>query len=196
MLKSELDIQYVNSSQVTNTTSELEYITEEISSFFDSLFDTFINDNKEERIIKTNSAIYIYTILIVGAILFTLMRSFLFFKLAMKCSKNLHKRMFHCLLQAPMRFFDTNPSGRVLNRFSKDMGAIDELLPRVMIEAIQITLVMAGILVMVSVSQPYIIIAMVVLGAVFILLRNWYISTAKAIKHIEGISKLPQLLAL
>lgn len=38
-----------------------------------------------------------------------------------------------------MRFFDTNPSGRILNRFSKDMGAIDEVLPRGMMDAIQVT---------------------------------------------------------
>jgi len=29
-------------------------------------------------------------------------------------------------------------SGRVLNRFSKDMGAVDEQLPKAMLEAIQV----------------------------------------------------------
>lgn len=37
-----------------------------------------------------------------------------------------------------MRFFNTNCSGRVLNRFSKDMGAIDEKLPYVLIDTIQV----------------------------------------------------------
>lgn len=37
-----------------------------------------------------------------------------------------------------MRFFDVNPSGRIMNRFSKDMGTIDELLPKVLIDAIQV----------------------------------------------------------
>ena len=37
-----------------------------------------------------------------------------------------------------MRFFNTNCSGRILNRFSKDMGAIDEKLPYVLIDTIQV----------------------------------------------------------
>lgn len=57
----------------------------------------------------------------------------------MRSSKKLHNKMFASLLNAPMRFFDTNPSGRILNRFSKDMGAIDELLPKAMIEATQVS---------------------------------------------------------
>ncbi|KAJ8951068.1 hypothetical protein NQ318_003766, partial [Aromia moschata] len=185
---------------------------------FSDLFDQVQVNNDIYTLLKTEVAMYFYGALIICAIVITLARSLLFFNVAMRASKNLHSKMFHALLQAPMRFFDTNPSGRVLNRFSKDMGAIDEILPRVMWDAIQtilrsrtgmayyceyagpgalwgrvnaIMLIMAGILINVGVSNPYIIIAMVILGAVFIKIRAWYIKTAKAIKHLEGITKSP-----
>jgi ATP-binding cassette subfamily C (CFTR/MRP) protein 4 len=41
----------------------------------------------------------------------------------------MHDNMFTKVLRTPMIFFDTNPVGRVLNRFSKDIGLVDELLP-------------------------------------------------------------------
>lgn len=67
----------------------------------------------------------------------------------MNSSKALHNKMFNCLLKAPMAFFDTNPCGRILNRFSKDMGAVDEMLPKVVLETLQIFFLMIGILGMV-----------------------------------------------
>lgn len=146
-------------------------------------------DNTTYDLLDRNVSIYIYSGLIVGTILVTLIRSFAFFKVAMTASKTLHSKMFNALLQAPMRFFDTNPSGRVLNRFSKDMGSIDEVLPRMLLEAIQILLVMCGILISVAYANYYMIIVMVVLGIAFIYLRNLYVATAKDIKHLEGISK-------
>lgn len=39
-----------------------------------------------------------------------------------------------------MRFFDTNPSGRILNRFSKDLGAIDEAFPKALFNSLQVLL--------------------------------------------------------
>lgn len=147
-------------------------------------------DNEERTLVKTEISVIIYTVLIVGLILGTLLRSLTFFKMAMIASKNLHNKMFHALLKAPMRFFDTNPSGRVLNRFSKDMGSIDELLPRVLMDCVQVLLVMTGILVMVSISNYYMVVAIVVIGAFFIKVRAWYIATAKDVKHLEGVSKL------
>lgn len=95
-------------------------------------------DDTTYDLLDRNVSIYIYSGFIIGVIVVTIIRSFLFFKVAMISSVNLHRRMFHALLEAPMRFFDINPSGRVLNRFSKDMGSIDEMLPRVLLEAIQV----------------------------------------------------------
>lgn len=49
-------------------------------------------------------------------------RSIGFFEMAVRASQTLHSSMFNGLILATMRFFDTNPSGRILNRFSKDIG--------------------------------------------------------------------------
>ncbi|XP_060517421.1 probable multidrug resistance-associated protein lethal(2)03659 isoform X2 [Cylas formicarius] len=162
-------------------------------SVFDSsdLFDRVESNGQTQILFKTNIAIYIYACLIIGAVVVTIARSFCFYKVAMLASKHIHSKMFHCLLKTPMRFFDINPSGRVLNRFSKDMGAIDEALPRVLIDAIQIILVMAGILINVTISNYYMVIAMILLGAIFLKIRSWYVASAKDIKHLEGIAKSP-----
>lgn len=49
---------------------------------------------------------------------------------------------------------------------------------------------MGGILVLVSVSNYYMIIAIILVGAFFLKVRTWFIMTAKDIKHLEGISKI------
>jgi ATP-binding cassette, subfamily C (CFTR/MRP), member 1 len=40
-------------------------------------------------------------------------------------ARRLHEAMLHSILRAPMVFFHTNPLGRVINRFAKDLGDID-----------------------------------------------------------------------
>lgn len=70
------------------------------------------------------------------------------------------------------------------------MGAMDEILPRVGLETITIFLVMCGILVMIAIVNYYMIIATIVLGSLFLVLRGWYVKTAKDIKHLEGIGKV------
>ena len=45
-------------------------------------------------------------------------------------SRLIHKRLLVNILRLPMSFFDTTPSGRILNRFSKDIYTIDEIVPR------------------------------------------------------------------
>lgn len=120
----------------------------------------------------------------------TVFRGFLFFKVCMRASKVLHDRMFCAILNATMRFFDQNPSGRILNRFSKDMGAIDELLPKAMMDFIQIALVMFGILIVICVVNPILLIAIVVVGSIDSLILKLYLRPSQDLKRLEGICKL------
>ncbi|KAK4337197.1 hypothetical protein RND71_043296 [Anisodus tanguticus] len=47
----------------------------------------------------------------------------------MRSSVKLHDRLFKSVVCAPMSFFDNNPIGVLLNRCSRDMGIIDDILP-------------------------------------------------------------------
>lgn len=46
-----------------------------------------------------------------------------------RASSSLHLDMLTSVLRAPSRFFDATPSGRVLNRFSKDVDDVDTFVP-------------------------------------------------------------------
>lgn len=95
------------------------------------------NENRNSTEVKsdwrefftTNNLIYLYSAFVFLLIAGTLIRSIVYFSFCMKASTHLHNNMFSKIVHAFMFFFNNNPSGRILNRFSKDMGAVDETLP-------------------------------------------------------------------
>ncbi|XP_065369875.1 probable multidrug resistance-associated protein lethal(2)03659 [Calliphora vicina] len=142
--------------------------------------------------VKTDSIdIYIFTGLNLAVIVFSMFRSFLFFNLAMKSSTSLHNAMYLGVTRAAMYFFNTNPSGRILNRFSKDMGQVDEILPSVMMDVIQIFLALFGILVVLCLVNPWYLLATAVLVFIFYYLRTFYLKTSRDVKRLEAITRSP-----
>ncbi|XP_072387967.1 ATP-binding cassette sub-family C member 4-like [Diabrotica undecimpunctata] len=139
----------------------------------------------------TEECLLIYGVLISITIVMTLGRSFSFYSLVMSCSRNLHKILFKGVIYAKMRFFDTNPSGRVLNRFAKDIGSVDESIPRVLLDGGQMILQIFGSLILVGVANPYAIAMAAVLAVVAVIIRNIYLKTSKNLKRVEGILKSP-----
>lgn len=115
----------------------------------------------------------------------------MFFSICMRASKVLHNRMFKSILNATMRFFDTNPSGRILNRFSKDMGAIDEYLPMVLMTFLQVFLVMSGILILVIVVNPILVLALLAAVFFYALLLRVYLRPSQDLKRLEGVCRSP-----
>lgn len=89
-------------------------------------------------IFTTNTALYyaILILIIVGVVLST---SLAFYRWCLNASTTLHNRMFVNIVYSPMIFFNNNPSGRILNRFSKDVGTLDEVLPMTLIDTIQVS---------------------------------------------------------
>ncbi|XP_017474879.1 PREDICTED: probable multidrug resistance-associated protein lethal(2)03659 [Rhagoletis zephyria] len=135
--------------------------------------------------------IYIFTGIIVATVIFSLARSLLFFVLAQRSSISLHNTMFQGLTRAAMYFFHTNPAGRILNRFSKDMGQVDEILPSVMMDVVQIALGCAGIVIVISLVNYWNLLTTVVLAIIFYLLRTFYLQTSRDVKRIEAITRSP-----
>lgn len=73
--------------------------------------DNFLRSYANYNIITQWDSIYVYTGLVFGTIVLISFSRMLCYKLAMNASINLHDSMFSNILQATMRFFDTNPSG-------------------------------------------------------------------------------------
>lgn len=78
--------------------------------------------------------------------------------------------------------------GRILNRFSKDIGAIDEILPKALLETLQIFLVGAGILVMAFIVTPWLIVPTAIVTGMFYYTRKVYLASAQDVKRLEGTS--------
>ncbi|XP_065203724.1 probable multidrug resistance-associated protein lethal(2)03659 isoform X2 [Planococcus citri] len=135
--------------------------------------------------------IYIFAAITFSMIIVTLIRSFTFVKMCMNISMNLHNAMFNGITRASMYFFNTNPSGRILNRFSKDMGSIDEMLPSALIDCVQIGFTLLGIIVVVAFVNPYLLIPTFIIAFIFYKLRQFYLATSRSVKRLEGITRSP-----
>ncbi|KAG9332913.1 hypothetical protein JZ751_014058, partial [Albula glossodonta] len=74
-------------------------------------------------------------------------------------SKRLHEQMLSAVLRAPMAILNTMKTGRIMNRFTKDMATIDDMLPLILFDMVQLTLIVLGAIFVVSIMRPYIFIA-------------------------------------
>lgn len=89
---------------------------------------------KEER----EQLLIIYTSIIVLGTICVVCRSFSSFRMCLRISINLHDMIFRGITRAKMTFFHNNPSGRILNRFARDINNIDSLLPSIMIDVLHV----------------------------------------------------------
>ncbi|CAL8406691.1 unnamed protein product, partial [Arctogadus glacialis] len=133
----------------------------------------------------------IYGGLTAATLLFGLVRAMLFFYVLVKSTETLHKRMFDTILRAPVHFFDVNPIGRVLNRFAKDIGEMDVVLPWTFVDAWQISLHMVGVIVVAASVVPWILILVIPLLIIFAFLRRYFLKTSRDIKRLERTTRSP-----
>ncbi|XP_058723910.1 ABC transporter C family member 2-like [Vicia villosa] len=133
----------------------------------------------------------IYAALSFAQVLVTLTNSYWLIISSLYAARRLHEAMLHSILRAPMVFFHTNPLGRVINRFAKDLGDIDRnVAPFVSMFLGQIsqllsTFILIGI---VSTMSLWAIMPLLVLfyGAYL-----YYQSTAREVKRLDSVSRSP-----
>ncbi|URD84906.1 ABC transporter transmembrane region [Musa troglodytarum] len=135
----------------------------------------------------------VYILLSVGCSLCVLIRATLLVKTGLLTSQNFFQKMLHSILHAPMSFFDSTPSGRILNRASMDQSVLDLELPgKLGWCAFSIIQILGTIAVMSQVAWPVFAIFIPV-TAVCIWFQQYYIPTARELARLSEIQKAPIL---
>mmetsp|Transcript_5656 Transcript_5656/g.12347 ORF Transcript_5656/g.12347 Transcript_5656/m.12347 type:complete len:1360 (-) Transcript_5656:160-4239(-) len=134
---------------------------------------------------------------LVGVIIvLALVRAGMSFHLMIQASKNLHDGMTRSVLRAKIEFFDTNPIGRILNRFSADIGSSDDRLPTTLFDFLQLGTVVIGALVSAIVVLPVTLAVVPPLVWYFLRVRNIFLTTSRELKRMDGAARSPILATL
>ena len=140
---------------------------------------------------KTNLVIYASCVAV--AVVLTTLRAYAFFLVVLKSSENLHNDMVTAILKAPVLFFDSNPIGRILNRFSKDIGCMDEVLPKTFLFAVQIVLFVLTAALVPLVANAWLAAVVVPIILLYVYIARYFMRTSRELKRLECVCRSPVL---
>uniref|UniRef100_A0A8D0RP76 Cystic fibrosis transmembrane conductance regulator n=1 Tax=Sus scrofa TaxID=9823 RepID=A0A8D0RP76_PIG len=181
---------------LVNTAAQVSYVLQDwwLSSWANELSTLYaMAYGKGSLILLPDPGWYFtpYSVLTAGTVLFGISRSLLMFYILVNSSQTLHKQMLESVLRAPVLFFDRNPTGRILNRFSKDTGHMDDLLPQIFQDFVQTFLLVMGVVGVMVVVIPWTTILLIPLGIIFFVLRRYFLETSRDVKRLECATRSP-----
>jgi ABC-type multidrug transport system fused ATPase/permease subunit len=110
-----------------------------------------------------------------------------------QAGKCLFKKTLLSLTRTRLVFFESNPIGRILNRFSRDVSFIDGPLQLFLSEFIRLTLLTIALLIVIVIIQPINIVPIVLFLIYLAVLKKYVGNSMKEISRFELISKSPVL---
>ncbi|KAJ0175661.1 hypothetical protein K1T71_008820 [Dendrolimus kikuchii] len=107
-------------------------------------------------------------------------------------ARALHAALVAGVLRAPtIGFFDCTPVGRVLNRFSKDVDVLDNVLPMTLRGWTSCFFAVLGTLFVISLSTPIFMAIIIPIGILYYVIQRFYVATSRQLKRLESISRSP-----
>ncbi|XP_036912752.1 ATP-binding cassette sub-family C member 3 isoform X3 [Sturnira hondurensis] len=108
-----------------------------------------------------------------------------------RAARLLHQALLHNQMRSPQSFFDTTPSGRILNRFSKDVHVIDGVLRPTILMVLSSFSTCICTLVIIVISTPLFTVVILPLAAFYIFMQRFYVATSRQLKRLESVSRSP-----
>ncbi|XP_016840841.1 multidrug resistance-associated protein 1 isoform X10 [Nasonia vitripennis] len=133
----------------------------------------------------------VYGALGLGQAIFVLLAQLTMVIGCLRSSYLLHYKLLFGILRSPIGFFDTTPSGRILNRFGKDVDIIDNVLPPNIKAWLFCLVSVIATLVVISYSTPIFISVIVPTGLLYYFIQRFYVATSRQLKRLESVSRSP-----
>ncbi|MCX6141576.1 MAG: ABC transporter transmembrane domain-containing protein, partial [Candidatus Kapabacteria bacterium] len=104
----------------------------------------------------------------------------------------IHDQALVGVLAAPLRFFDSTPMGRILNRFARDVESVDDRLSWNFEQSFKSLAQTIGALVLILTVMPIIIVVIVPVLFLYYRLQRDYRRSAREAKRLESIARSPR----
>ena len=140
---------------------------------------------------KATDTHVIYASLVAVSIIVMTASCFVFYYLLLKASENLHNKMATATMKAPVLFFDTTPAGRILNRFSKDVGYMDDVLPPLLLQAVKLSLFALCAVLVPAATNYWLFLALLPIIVIFGSYARYNLKSSRELKRIEALKCSP-----
>ncbi|XP_055302412.1 probable multidrug resistance-associated protein lethal(2)03659 [Sitodiplosis mosellana] len=133
--------------------------------------------------------LYLYALLIIAALYLVFQRAFTLYIFCLRAARRIHDRLLQSVLHASMYFFNINSSGRIINRFCKDLYDVDYYLALVLYDVTLLCLQSIMSLVLVSLTNTWVAVATLGMSFVFYGMRHMYVSSARCLRRLEALGR-------
>ncbi|NWY45608.1 MRP1 protein, partial [Sylvia atricapilla] len=106
-------------------------------------------------------------------------------------SHQLFLQLLSNVLRCPLPFFEQTPIGHLLNRFSRDMDAVDSVLPDKLKSVLGFLFSLLEIYLVIVVATPWAAMAIVPLTVLYAAFQHFYVTTSCQLRRLEAASRSP-----
>ncbi|KAH8600771.1 hypothetical protein B0O99DRAFT_288710 [Bisporella sp. PMI_857] len=133
----------------------------------------------------------VYASIGIACMLVALFRDFWLFFGSLTASWKLHQRLVQSVTRAKFKFFDVTPLGQLMNRFSKDLEAVDQEVAPIAIGVMSCALAICVTIALITAITPGFLIAGVVISAMYFFVGKFYLRSSRDLKRIESVQRSP-----
>ena len=107
----------------------------------------------------------------------------LFVRAIVASSRRLHSCMLAALLRNRLSFFDATPVGRLLNRFSKDVEAVEEAIPANYQLCARMLFTLLATFATISAAYPLFLLPLLPISALYVFVLRYYVTGNSPTPH-------------